>query len=149
MCSRYQAKPTDKHLHAIKRIFRYLQGTIHMGLWYPKDSGFKLTAFADADYAGCHDTRRSTSGSAQFLGNRLVSWSSKSKRVRLSPPLKLNTLRYPLVVHKSSGCVHNSGTTDLCSTKFRCIVTIKVLLLYVVTVFNTPDPSTLIFVTTS
>ena len=80
MCARYQARPTDKHLHAIKRIFRYLQGTIHMGLWYPKDSGFKLTAFADADYAGCHDTRRSTSGSAQFLGNRLVSWSSKKQK---------------------------------------------------------------------
>ncbi|GKB27494.1 hypothetical protein Tco_0866895 [Tanacetum coccineum] len=44
-----------------------------MGLWYPKDSGFELKAFADADYAGCHDTKRSTSGSAQFLGHRLVS----------------------------------------------------------------------------
>ncbi|GKA64074.1 hypothetical protein Tco_0763680 [Tanacetum coccineum] len=64
MCARYQAKPTEKHLHAIKRIFRYLKGTIHMGLWYSKDSGFALRAFADADYAGCQDTRRSTSGSA-------------------------------------------------------------------------------------
>ncbi|GKB15021.1 integrase, catalytic region, zinc finger, CCHC-type containing protein [Tanacetum coccineum] len=80
MCARYQAKPTDKHLHAIKRIFRYLKGTIHMGLWYPKDSGFALKAFADADYAGCQDTRRSTSGSAQFLGDRLVSWSSKKQK---------------------------------------------------------------------
>ncbi|GJZ18132.1 retrovirus-related pol polyprotein from transposon TNT 1-94 [Tanacetum coccineum] len=51
MCARYQAKPIKKHLHAIKRIFRYLKGTIHMGLWYPKDSGFALRAFADADYA--------------------------------------------------------------------------------------------------
>ncbi|GJS45599.1 retrovirus-related pol polyprotein from transposon TNT 1-94 [Tanacetum coccineum] len=80
MCARYQAKPTDKHLHAIKRIFRYLKGTIHMGLWYPKDSGFALKAFADADYAGCQDTRRSTSGSAQFLGDRLVSWSLKKQK---------------------------------------------------------------------
>ncbi|GJW84114.1 copia protein [Tanacetum coccineum] len=72
MCARYQAKPTEMHLTAIKRIFRYLKGTINMGLWYPKDSGFELKAFADADYAGCHDTRRSTSGSAQFLGHRLV-----------------------------------------------------------------------------
>nr|GEW72039.1 integrase, catalytic region, zinc finger, CCHC-type, peptidase aspartic, catalytic [Tanacetum cinerariifolium] len=78
MCARYQAKPTEKHLHAIKRIFQYLQETIHMGLWYPKDSGFKLIAFADADYAGCHDTRRSTS--AQLLGGRLVSWSSKKQK---------------------------------------------------------------------
>ncbi|GKD77233.1 retrovirus-related pol polyprotein from transposon TNT 1-94 [Tanacetum coccineum] len=63
-----------------ERIFRYLKGTINMGLWYPKDSGFELKAFADADYAGCHDTRRSTSGSAQFLGHRLVSWSSKKQK---------------------------------------------------------------------
>ncbi|GKC94865.1 hypothetical protein Tco_1160307 [Tanacetum coccineum] len=60
MCARYQAKPTNKHLHAIKRIFQYLKGTIHMGMWYPNDSGFALKAFADADYAGCQDTRRST-----------------------------------------------------------------------------------------
>ncbi|GJT71652.1 putative ribonuclease H-like domain-containing protein [Tanacetum coccineum] len=58
MCARYQAKPTEKHLHAFKRIFQYLKGTIHMGLWYPKDSSFALRAFVDADYAGCQDTRR-------------------------------------------------------------------------------------------
>nr|GEY37531.1 uncharacterized mitochondrial protein AtMg00810-like [Tanacetum cinerariifolium] len=74
------AKPTDRHLQAIKRIFRYLKGTIHMGLWYPKDTGFTLTAFTDADYAGCQDTRRSTSGSAQFLEGRLVSWSLKKQK---------------------------------------------------------------------
>ncbi|GJW49793.1 hypothetical protein Tco_0091144 [Tanacetum coccineum] len=51
MCARYQAKPIEKHLHAIKRIFQYLTGTIHMGLWYPKDFGFALRAFTDADYA--------------------------------------------------------------------------------------------------
>nr|GEV68098.1 hypothetical protein [Tanacetum cinerariifolium] len=56
-----QAKPIDRHLQAIKRIFRYLKGPIHMGLWYLKGIGFALTAFADADYAGCQDTRRSTS----------------------------------------------------------------------------------------
>nr|GFB78417.1 uncharacterized mitochondrial protein AtMg00810-like [Tanacetum cinerariifolium] len=60
MCALYHAKPTDRHLQAIKRIFQYLKGTIHMGLWYPKDTGFALTAFADADYAGCQDTKRST-----------------------------------------------------------------------------------------
>ncbi|GJW08911.1 hypothetical protein Tco_1571334 [Tanacetum coccineum] len=79
-CARYQAKPTEMHLQAIKRIFRYLKGTLNMGLWYPKDSGFALKSFADADYAGCQDTRRSTSGSAQFLGGRLVSWSSKKQK---------------------------------------------------------------------
>ncbi|GJT27635.1 retrovirus-related pol polyprotein from transposon TNT 1-94 [Tanacetum coccineum] len=62
MCARYQARPTEKHLHAVKRIFRYLKGTVNRGLWYPKDSSIALTAFADADHAGCQDTRRSTSG---------------------------------------------------------------------------------------
>ncbi|GJS21392.1 retrovirus-related pol polyprotein from transposon TNT 1-94 [Tanacetum coccineum] len=80
MCARYQAKPTKKHLHAVKRIFKYLRGTVNRGLWYPKDSSIALTAYADADHAGCQDTRRSTSGSMQLLGDRLVSWSSKRQK---------------------------------------------------------------------
>ncbi|GJV08490.1 retrovirus-related pol polyprotein from transposon TNT 1-94 [Tanacetum coccineum] len=77
MCARYQARPTEKHLHVVKMIFRYLRGTVNRGLWYLKDFSIALTAFADADHAGCQDTRRSTSSSMQFLGDRLVSWSSK------------------------------------------------------------------------
>ncbi|GKC94428.1 hypothetical protein Tco_1159870, partial [Tanacetum coccineum] len=53
--------------------------TINMGLWYPKGSGFELTAFLDADHAGCVDTRKSTSGGIQFLGDKLVSWMSKKQ----------------------------------------------------------------------
>nr|GEZ03648.1 retrotransposon protein, putative, Ty1-copia subclass [Tanacetum cinerariifolium] len=75
MCARYQARPTEKHLHKVKRIFRYLRGTVSQGLWYPKDSSIALTVFADADHAGFQDTRRSTFGSLQFLGDRLISWS--------------------------------------------------------------------------
>nr|GEZ14272.1 uncharacterized mitochondrial protein AtMg00810-like [Tanacetum cinerariifolium] len=79
-CARYQAKPTEKHLTAVKRIFRDLKDTIHMGLWYPKDTGFELTAFSDLDHAGCLDSRKSTSGGIQFLGgDKLVSWSSKKQ----------------------------------------------------------------------
>ncbi|GKB27314.1 hypothetical protein Tco_0866715 [Tanacetum coccineum] len=70
MCARYQSRPTKRHLEAVKRVFRYLQGSINMGLWYPKDTAMALTAYADADHAGCQDTRRSTSGSAQFLGDK-------------------------------------------------------------------------------
>ncbi|GJR85475.1 retrovirus-related pol polyprotein from transposon TNT 1-94 [Tanacetum coccineum] len=77
--ARYQARPTEKHLKEVKRIFRYLRGTIHMGLWYPKGSGFELTAFLDADHAGCVDTRKSTSRGIQFLGDKLVSWMSKKQ----------------------------------------------------------------------
>nr|GEX28930.1 retrovirus-related Pol polyprotein from transposon TNT 1-94 [Tanacetum cinerariifolium] len=65
------AKPTEKHLKEVKTIFRYLWGTINTGLWYTKDSGFELTGFSDADYAGCKDTFKSTSGGAQFLGEKL------------------------------------------------------------------------------
>nr|GEU89454.1 retrovirus-related Pol polyprotein from transposon TNT 1-94 [Tanacetum cinerariifolium] len=62
-----QAKPTEKHLKEVESIFCYLRGTINTGLWYTKDSGFKLTGFSDADYAGCKDTFKSTFGGAQFL----------------------------------------------------------------------------------
>ncbi|GJV27836.1 retrovirus-related pol polyprotein from transposon TNT 1-94 [Tanacetum coccineum] len=72
MCSRYQARPTEKHLHAVKRIFRYLRGIINWGLRYLKEFASALTAFADADHAGCQDTRRSTSRSMQLLGDRLM-----------------------------------------------------------------------------
>nr|GEZ72693.1 retrovirus-related Pol polyprotein from transposon TNT 1-94 [Tanacetum cinerariifolium] len=79
-CARYQAKPTEKHLDAVKRIFRYLKDTIHMGLCYPKDTGFELTAFSDLDHAGYLDSCKSTSGGIQFLGgDKLVSWSSKKQ----------------------------------------------------------------------
>nr|GEU87570.1 hypothetical protein [Tanacetum cinerariifolium] len=61
VCARYQAHPTEKHLKEVKRIFRYLQGTVNMGIWYTKDSGFELTGFSDADYARCKDTFKSTS----------------------------------------------------------------------------------------
>nr|GEU58081.1 putative ribonuclease H-like domain-containing protein [Tanacetum cinerariifolium] len=74
------AKPTEKHLTAVKRIFRYLKDTLHMGLWYPKDTGFELTAFSYSDHAGCLDSCKSTSGGIQFLGgDKLVSWSPKKQ----------------------------------------------------------------------
>ncbi|GJR01848.1 retrovirus-related pol polyprotein from transposon TNT 1-94 [Tanacetum coccineum] len=79
-CARYQARPTKKHLREVKRIFWYLKNTINMGLWYPKDTGFNLTAFSHSDHVGCLGTRKSTSGGIQFLGgDKLVSWSSKKQ----------------------------------------------------------------------
>ncbi|GKF13440.1 retrovirus-related pol polyprotein from transposon TNT 1-94, partial [Tanacetum coccineum] len=80
MFARYQASPTKKHLEALKRVFWYLRGTINWDLWYQKDTPMALTAYADADHVGCQDTRRSTSGSAQFLRDKLVSWSSKKQK---------------------------------------------------------------------
>nr|GEW81853.1 retrovirus-related Pol polyprotein from transposon TNT 1-94 [Tanacetum cinerariifolium] len=71
LCAWYQTKPIKKHLQAMKKIFRYLKETNNMGLWYSKDTDMSLTAYADADHAGFQDTRRSTSGSAHFLGDKL------------------------------------------------------------------------------
>ncbi|GJX12598.1 hypothetical protein Tco_0204356 [Tanacetum coccineum] len=74
MCARYQAKPAKKHLEAIKHVFRYLKGTINMGLWYPKDNTMSLTAYADADHAGCQDSRRK--------GKPLIRRKTSSRRVK-------------------------------------------------------------------
>ncbi|GJT72432.1 retrovirus-related pol polyprotein from transposon TNT 1-94 [Tanacetum coccineum] len=74
MCARYQASPTKKHLAAIKWVFRYLIGTVNWGLWYSKDTAMALTAYADADHAGYQDTQRSTSGNAQFLREKLLTY---------------------------------------------------------------------------
>nr|GEZ20145.1 retrovirus-related Pol polyprotein from transposon TNT 1-94 [Tanacetum cinerariifolium] len=70
MCARYQARPIEKHVHALLQMRIILVAKI-----LAEDSSVSLTAFADADHAGCQDTRRSTSGSVQFLGERLISWS--------------------------------------------------------------------------
>ncbi|GJR74806.1 retrovirus-related pol polyprotein from transposon TNT 1-94 [Tanacetum coccineum] len=80
MCARYQASPTKKHLETLKWVFRYLRGTINWGLSYPKDTAMTLTTYADADHAGCQDTRRSMFESAQFIRDKLVSWSSKKHK---------------------------------------------------------------------
>ncbi|GKF21499.1 hypothetical protein Tco_0070137 [Tanacetum coccineum] len=83
------ANPTEKHLKEVKRIFPYLRGTVNTGLWYTKDSGFELTNFSDAYYAGCKDTFKSTSDGAQFLGEKLVSWSSKKQDCMALPTTKV------------------------------------------------------------
>ncbi|GJW89854.1 retrovirus-related pol polyprotein from transposon TNT 1-94, partial [Tanacetum coccineum] len=79
VCACYQSRPTVKHLKEVKRIFRYLRQSYNMGLWYSKDSRFELIAYSDADHAGCKDDCKSTSGGLQFLGGKLVSWSSKKQ----------------------------------------------------------------------
>ncbi|GKD16207.1 retrotransposon protein, putative, ty1-copia subclass [Tanacetum coccineum] len=83
MCAWYQAQPTKKYLHAVNRIFRYMRGTTNMVLWYSKDTSIALTAYADVDHVGCQDTRRSTSGSAKFLGDRLVKYGFEFNKIPL------------------------------------------------------------------
>ena len=73
----YMHDPRIPHYNHVKRILRYLKGTLDLGLHINKSSPTSLTAYSDADWAGCPDTRRSTSGFCVFRGNNLVSWSSK------------------------------------------------------------------------
>ncbi|GJU95356.1 retrovirus-related pol polyprotein from transposon TNT 1-94 [Tanacetum coccineum] len=78
--SHYHGSAYQKVLKCGKKDLLVSKRTVHRGLWYPKDSLIALTAFADADHAGCQDTCHSTSGSMKLLGDRLVSWSSKRQK---------------------------------------------------------------------
>ncbi|GJX70946.1 uncharacterized mitochondrial protein-like protein [Tanacetum coccineum] len=80
-CARYQVNPKVSHLHAVKRIFKYLKGQPKLGLWYPKDSPFDLVAYTDSDYARASLDRKSTIGGCQFLRYRLISWQCKKQTV--------------------------------------------------------------------
>nr|GEV86201.1 putative ribonuclease H-like domain-containing protein [Tanacetum cinerariifolium] len=73
----HQVTPKECHLHAVKRIFRYLKGHLKLGLWYPKESPFDLVEYSDSDYGGATQDRKSTNGGCQFLGRRLISWQCK------------------------------------------------------------------------
>ncbi|KAH9671985.1 Integrase catalytic domain-containing protein [Citrus sinensis] len=79
LCARFQSCPKESHLLAVKRIFRYLSGTIDIGLWYPRGTHIDLTCFSDADFAGYKVDRKSTSGTCYILGHSLVSWFSKKQ----------------------------------------------------------------------
>lgn len=72
--------PRESHLTALKRILRYVRGTMELGLHIRTSSSHDLVAYSDADWARCPDTRKSTSGYAVFLGDNLVSWSSKRQQ---------------------------------------------------------------------
>ncbi|GJW01419.1 putative ribonuclease H-like domain-containing protein [Tanacetum coccineum] len=80
-CARFQVTPKVSHLHAVKRIFRYLKGQPKLGLWSPKDSPFDLEAYTDSDYAGASLDRKSITGGCQFLGSILISWQCKKQTV--------------------------------------------------------------------
>ena len=76
-CCLFMHVPRDCHFQLVKRILRYLRGTTHLGLQLHQDTSTELIAYSDADWAGCPDTRKSTSGFCVFLGRNLLTWSSK------------------------------------------------------------------------
>ncbi|GKD80333.1 hypothetical protein Tco_1342954 [Tanacetum coccineum] len=79
--ARFQVTPKVSHLHAVKKIFKYLKGQPKLGLWYPKDSPFDLEDYTNSHYAGASLDKKSTTRGCQFLGSRLISWQYKNQTV--------------------------------------------------------------------
>nr|GEV16398.1 retrovirus-related Pol polyprotein from transposon TNT 1-94 [Tanacetum cinerariifolium] len=79
LCARFQEAPKTSHLEAVKRIFRYINSTTHLGLWYPKGTGIKTVIYADSDHAGDYVDRKITSGICTFVGCCFTSWFSKKQ----------------------------------------------------------------------
>ncbi|XP_019089082.1 PREDICTED: uncharacterized protein LOC109127931 [Camelina sativa] len=79
ICAWYQAKPKVSHLLAVKKIIKYVKGTMNFGISFTKDTNTSLSGYCDADWAGSVDDRRSTSGGCFFMGNNLISWHSKKQ----------------------------------------------------------------------
>ncbi|GKD69732.1 retrovirus-related pol polyprotein from transposon TNT 1-94 [Tanacetum coccineum] len=79
LCARFQKAPKTSHLEAVKHIFRYIKGTTHLGLWYPKGIGIEIIVYADSDHAGDYVDQKSTSGIGTFVGCCLTSWFSKKQ----------------------------------------------------------------------
>jgi hypothetical protein len=77
MVERFQSSPKESHMMVVKRIFKYLKGTSDFFLWYPRNKGFELISYIDVDWAGSVDGKKSTSGNSFFLGECLISWSSR------------------------------------------------------------------------
>ena len=88
LCARFQSCLKESHLIVIKYIIRYLEGTIGMGLWYPKIEQFSTTSFSDVDYTSCQVNRKSTSETCQFLGNCLAHGLPRAKILKSSQPLR-------------------------------------------------------------
>ena len=79
MVARFQVGPKESLVHAVKRIFWYLKGTIDLGLWYPRKKSFTLKSYLDTDWEGCVDDKKNTSGWVLFFGESLVAWTSKKQ----------------------------------------------------------------------
>nr|GEX59892.1 putative ribonuclease H-like domain-containing protein [Tanacetum cinerariifolium] len=84
----HEVTPKECHVHAVKKIFRYLKGHPKLGLWYPKDSPFDLVSYSYSDYGGATQDRKSTTGGCQFLGRRLISWQCKRQTIVATSTIK-------------------------------------------------------------
>ncbi|GJW46780.1 putative ribonuclease H-like domain-containing protein [Tanacetum coccineum] len=88
----HQVTPKECHLHAVKRIFRYLKGHPKLGLWYPKESPFDLVAYSDSDYGGASQDRKSTTRGCQFFGRLFISWQCKKQTIVATSTTKAESI---------------------------------------------------------
>ena len=79
LCARFQANPKESHFTTTKRILKYLQGTINVGLWYSSEVSLNLIRYSDSDFVGCKIDRKSTSETCHLLGSSLISWHNKKQ----------------------------------------------------------------------
>ena len=116
--SRFMHNPSKHHHGAVKRIMRYVAGTIDFGIWYSKVSGFKLFGFTDSDWASCIDDRRSTSGYVFTLGSGAISWSSKKQD---TVALSSSEAEYAAITSSAcQSCLVKKIVSRLSSTIGRC-----------------------------
>ncbi|PNX88119.1 putative copia-type protein [Trifolium pratense] len=99
LVARFMERPTEIHVVAVKRILRYLKGTISYGLWYKREKNDELTGWSDSDYAGDLDDRKSTSGYVFMIGSKVVSWSSKKQ-----PIVTLSTTEAEFIAAANCAC---------------------------------------------
>nr|GEW05953.1 hypothetical protein [Tanacetum cinerariifolium] len=116
-CAHFQVTPKASHLHAVKRIFRYLKGKHHLGLWYLKDSPFDLVAYLDSDYAGASLDRKFTTRGCQFLGCILISWQCKKQTVVATSSIEAE------YVAAASCCVNDVTRLQALVDKKKVVVT--------------------------
>ncbi|GKD83773.1 hypothetical protein Tco_1350612 [Tanacetum coccineum] len=114
-CVRFQVTPKVSHLHAMKRIFRYLKGQPKLGLWYPIDSPFDLESFSDSDYAGASLDRKSTTEGCQFLGKRLILWQCKKQTI------VANSTTEAEYVAAANCCGQSRMDGRTCNIKQKCV----------------------------
>jgi hypothetical protein len=99
LVSRFMESPKDSHWKMVKRILRYVAGTLNFGLWYTQSDDNHLSGYTDSDFAGSLDDRKSTSGHVFHLGTNLISWASKKQ-----PIVSISSAEAEYVVATSASC---------------------------------------------